>query len=373
MALPVNVDKGTVVGKFIDSDGGAWVGTVTFTPSYDRLKDVTAGPPVSILPRPVQVSTTNGYIGPVHLVATDDTDLNPIGFTYEVSFKATGGSSAIGKFSISVPKTSYDPTYDAVTNFVGSPAVDLTLASPVGSSSGATIIMGPAGVGVPEGGDTGQVLVKASGADADTEWVDPPSGGGGSGTVTSVNTRTPVAGAITLIKGDLGLGNVDNTSDASKPVSALQAAADSAIAASVATLSSATSAALGTKADLSGGRLATGQVPTDLARTVNGVAVVGNAVTLGAENIAEGTTHKFLTPAERTSIGTVAGKITMPDLSGNAAAGFEIVWPCDSAGVYPSLPGGLASLWKVKWVGWLSPVDQGVSRSGDEWLKVPAP
>ncbi len=43
-----------------------------------------------------------------------------------------------------------------------------------------------------------------------------------------VNTVTSVAGktgAVTLAKGDVGLGNVDNTSDASKPVSSAQAAA----------------------------------------------------------------------------------------------------------------------------------------------------
>jgi hypothetical protein len=38
----------------------------------------------------------------------------------------------------------------------------------------------------------------------------------GSGGVTSVNTRT---GAVTLTKTDVGLDNVDNTSDANKPVS----------------------------------------------------------------------------------------------------------------------------------------------------------
>lgn len=42
------------------------------------------------------------------------------------------------------------------------------------------------------------------------------------GGVTSVNTRT---GAITLAKSDVGLGNVDNTSDANKPVSTAQSTA----------------------------------------------------------------------------------------------------------------------------------------------------
>lgn len=48
----------------------------------------------------------------------------------------------------------------------------------------------------------------------------------GSGT-TSVNGVTPVSGNITLVKSDIGLGNVDNTSDLNKPVStATQTALD---------------------------------------------------------------------------------------------------------------------------------------------------
>ena len=45
---------------------------------------------------------------------------------------------------------------------------------------GEIITSGPAGVGVPSGGATGQVLAKASDADHDTEWVE-QSGGGGTG------------------------------------------------------------------------------------------------------------------------------------------------------------------------------------------------
>ncbi len=48
-----------------------------------------------------------------------------------------------------------------------------------------------------------------------TEWKNTGGGGGTSG-VSSVNTRT---GAVVLAKGDVALANVDNTSDASKPVS----------------------------------------------------------------------------------------------------------------------------------------------------------
>jgi hypothetical protein len=55
----------------------------------------------------------------------------------------------------------------------GTPAV-------VELGTGPTGAQGPAGddgVGIPEGGTTGQVLAKASGDDYDTEWVTPSSGG----------------------------------------------------------------------------------------------------------------------------------------------------------------------------------------------------
>lgn len=58
------------------------------------------------------------------------------------------------------------------------------------------------------GGTTGQVLRKASNADLDTEWH-------------------------TLVKADVGLGNVDNTSDVNKPVSTAQAAAIAVVQADV--------------------------------------------------------------------------------------------------------------------------------------------
>ena len=55
---------------------------------------------------------------------------------------------------------------------------------------------------IPEGGTTAQVLAKASGDDWDLEW-------------------------LSLTKSSVGLGNVDNTSDANKPVStATQTALD---------------------------------------------------------------------------------------------------------------------------------------------------
>lgn len=46
-------------------------------------------------------------------------------------------------------------------------------------------------------------------------------------TVQKVNGKTPAQGAVVITKKDIGLGNVDNTADADKPISkATQAALD---------------------------------------------------------------------------------------------------------------------------------------------------
>lgn len=53
----------------------------------------------------------------------------------------------------------------------------------------------------------------------DGVWAAPPTGGGGGG-VVSVNTVTPDGGGnVTLTKTNIGLGSVDNTPDAEKPLS----------------------------------------------------------------------------------------------------------------------------------------------------------
>jgi len=67
------------------------------------------------------------------------------------------------------------------------------------------------GNGVPEGGTTGQVLAKASNADYDTQWV--TGGGGGSGTVTSIATTSPITGGTITTTGTIGISQATTSTD----------------------------------------------------------------------------------------------------------------------------------------------------------------
>lgn len=192
MALPSNVQTGTVIGRFIDNAGAAAAGSVTFKCSAVKLVDASASPPVTILPKPVNATLDSNGAFTIDLVATDDTDLNPTGFTYHVSF-SFGSGLTVPEFDITVPQGT---------------TVDIGTVAPVAQSGGAIIVQG-----MPSGGTTGQILAKNSSTSYDTHWVDPSATGGA---VTSVAGKT---GAVTLTKADVGLGNVDNTSDAAKPLS----------------------------------------------------------------------------------------------------------------------------------------------------------
>lgn len=190
MALPSNVGFGTVVGRFLDSEGTPITGQFTFTPSPKNLKNIAALPsPVTILPKPV-VATLDGTGSlSTTLIATDDPDNNPSDWTYTVSFSSQ--QAKIDPFSITVPEGSTQ---------------DLTVLAPVAASAGNAIVRGP---GVDAGGTTGQILAKASAADYDTEWIDAPTGGATDATAVTFTSgagivATNVAGALDELKGDIG-------------------------------------------------------------------------------------------------------------------------------------------------------------------------
>lgn len=267
---------GKVIGRFlaavVDSSGDADLtpdavpiqGTVVFTPVPTVILLPGASTPVTILPAPIYTTldadgdiSVNGVKG-VYLIASDGVSGNPTNFTYKVSFSNltyNGISVAYQSFNIPV-----------ATGTV----VDLTTVAPVPASAGQVTVPDTAGVaglrtyvdgrfnalGNPGGGggaviddqnvsttktyssnkivalltsatsgfytlpQTGIPLstlsssVQASLGKADTALQSAP--------VTSVASKT---GDVTLVKGDVGLGNVDNTSDVNKPVSSAAASA----------------------------------------------------------------------------------------------------------------------------------------------------
>lgn len=177
MALPTNISYGTVVGQFLaalqDSsdidklpEGVPMKGTVTFIASPVYVLDYSAAPnPVTILKTPIVCPLdSEGYVcspyvaadSPlsrgVNLIATDDPDLLPVGWTWTVMYNLTdpvGRAVSLPTQNISVPT--------GITT-------DLTTVMNIAASNGAIITKGEQGepgdvVGVTSGSWTGAVTL----------------------------------------------------------------------------------------------------------------------------------------------------------------------------------------------------------------------
>ena len=132
MSLPANVGFGRVTGRLIraildgpidpdtEPDGVPIEGAkVTFTASVNRVVNRTATPPVSIFIDPVTVMTNSDgiLVSPdgtegVTLVASDDADLDPSGWTYKVTMTAPSISAL--SWSITVPEGSVQDLATAI-------------------------------------------------------------------------------------------------------------------------------------------------------------------------------------------------------------------------------------------------------------------
>lgn len=170
---------------------------------------------------------------------------------------------------------------------------------------------------------------------ADKTKLDGIAAGAQVNTVTSVAGRT---GAVTLAKGDVGLGNVDNTADTAKPVStAQQAALDSKAALTGASFTGKVSAPIVTAADyldkIVTSTTAAGTVTIDLSvasvfdltLTGNTTLAFGNAPALSGENYAflvivrQGATAYTLTlPSGVTPVTTGGAAVPTPGASKRA-------------------------------------------------------
>jgi hypothetical protein len=215
MALPTNVSYGTVVGRFllaygdtIDSgpepDATPAAGSVFFTASPILLKNASASPaPVTILPATVEVPLDeDGYLrafegtagAGVRLVATDDPDNNPVGWTWRVDFRLTDASGTpvtLPSFSFALPSNT---------------TVDLTVATPVPDANGTFYLVGPTGAT----GATGP----AGPANALTVSGTTTGNAGTSASVTISGTSPTQSLAFTIPRGDKGdKGDKGDTGD----------------------------------------------------------------------------------------------------------------------------------------------------------------
>lgn len=153
MALPSNVNFGTVVGQFLlayadsddagpEPDGEPAKGSIFFRPSPIKLLNASATPnPVTVLPAVVEcLLDTEGYLlgypgdRGVRLVATDDPDMNPTGWTWTVEFRLTDQDDV----PVSLPSFSIELPSDTT--------VDLTTVSPVADANGVFYLVGPQGI-----------------------------------------------------------------------------------------------------------------------------------------------------------------------------------------------------------------------------------
>ena len=143
------ISQVTLTGTFVDFAGQPMTGRISFTPTPSAVND--AGADLVYMPRPIVVPLTSGGRLSVDLAATDDTDGNPVGFTYTVTEQFdnfSGGRS----YPISLPAAA-------------SP-VDLADISPESSANAGTVVW----AGMPAGGTVGQFMVKTGAGNYEAGW-----------------------------------------------------------------------------------------------------------------------------------------------------------------------------------------------------------
>ena len=166
LPLPSNVGHGTVTGRILTGeqtdghdtsvDGVPVTGTVIFTPSASNLRH--DGDRLMILPRPIAVPLDETGAFSARLIATDDPDLVPLGWTYEVSFVLH--DAALKSFHIEVPEGSEQ---------------DLSTLAPVPLSNGVFYARGPKGDKGDKGDPGGLVAHAATHATGGSDPITPAS------------------------------------------------------------------------------------------------------------------------------------------------------------------------------------------------------
>lgn len=173
MALPVEYNLVTVYGKYIELDGDPVVGYLTFKPSPTIIKAMVSQ--AIIVPVTLQADLDENGEFSIDLPATDDPDINPGDWTYEV----TEGFGPRRVYSISV-------------HLADAPSVNIFQKAPIPEANGTFYLQGATGpAGPPVIVTTGQpsAAVGSAGAYA----VDWPAGVVYHRVTTSWDTGTHLA------------------------------------------------------------------------------------------------------------------------------------------------------------------------------------
>jgi hypothetical protein len=206
MTFPIpNYSRIWVRGRFVDLSKAAQLltsygmtGPVKFTPSPRVLLDVGTKQIISTSEFVVTPSATDGYFA-INLPATDDPDINPVGWTYSVTEPTGRSYNIVVPIATPVLSSPGDP-------LDGQRVIELVsvVPAPAPNAGSVQLILGATGRGIAS------MTVNGSG-DLIVTYTD-----GGTGNLGPIPPVT---------KATLGLGNVDNTSDVNKPVSTATEAA----------------------------------------------------------------------------------------------------------------------------------------------------
>jgi len=135
VVLPVGLSAVTVTGTYTHPDGAPFAGKLLFTPEPAILTSATHG---TLLLGTVEAALNENGAVTVTLLATDDPDVTPSGWTYQVQerwYNAPGRS-----YPLSLP--------------AAAPAVDLADVAPTAPAEGEYVVVtGPAGPTGPAGED----------------------------------------------------------------------------------------------------------------------------------------------------------------------------------------------------------------------------
>jgi hypothetical protein len=192
--VPVNIKTVQIVGTYLRLDGTPLQGTVTLhAPSLilDPTSNAALSGDVTLAIQPDGTITGT-------LLACDDPNTSPTGFTYQVTETFTG---APGR------------TYNVSLSYLAAQPIDLLALSPGSPNTGNYVYVtgpqGPAGQGVPTGGAAGQLLYKNSATNYDTSWQSPAgagvlalSGGTMTGAVTTSGATSTAVVEQAQVTGD---------------------------------------------------------------------------------------------------------------------------------------------------------------------------